>query len=153
LEEEQSEQILDEMEPQEKEDVEELLEFSENTAGGLMDTGFLALPQDATVAEAMEALKKSEEIIEDLHYLFLVDDENHLRATVPLAKLFFAPGDAPLKEFASERLLSIQANLKQNRVAEFFDKYNLLALPVVNEEEELLGVITVDDVVALLRQS
>lgn len=153
LEEEQSEQILDEMEPQEKEDVEELLEFSENTAGGLMDTGFLALPQDATVAEAMEALKKSEEIIEDLHYLFLVDDENHLRATVPLAKLFFASGDAPLKEFASERLLSIQANLKQNRVAEFFDKYNLLALPVVNEEEELLGVITVDDVVALLRQS
>jgi CBS domain-containing protein len=152
LEDEQSEQILDEMEPEEKEDVEELLEFGENTAGGLMDTGFLSLPEDATVAQAMEALKNSEEIIENLHYLFLVDAENHLRATVPLAKLFFAPGDAPLKEFASERLLSIQADLKQNRVAEFFDKYNLLALPVVNEEDELLGVITVDDVVALLRQ-
>ena len=75
-----------------------------------------------------------------------------LKATVPLAKLFFAPGDAPLKEFASERLLSVRANFKQNRVAEFFDKYNLLALPVVDEKEELLGVITVDDVVALLRQ-
>ena len=152
LEDEQSEQILEEMEPEEKEDVEELLEFGENTAGGLMDTGFLALPEDATVAQAMDALKKSEETIEDLHYLFLVDGENHLRATVPLAKLFFAPGDAPLKEFASERLLSVHANFKQDRVAEFFDKYNLLALPVVNEKEELLGVITVDDVVALLRQ-
>ena len=151
LEDEQSEQILDEMEPEEKEDVEELLEFQENTAGGLMDTGYLSLPEDATVAQALEALKALE-TIEDLHYLFLVDGENRLKATVPLAKLFFAPGDAPLKDFASERLLSVQADFKQDRVAEFFDKYNLLALPVVNEEEELLGVITVDDVVALLRQ-
>jgi Mg/Co/Ni transporter MgtE len=151
LEDEQSEQILDEMEPEEKEDVEELLEFQENTAGGLMDTGYLSLPEDATVAQALEALKALE-TIEDLHYLFLVDGENRLKATVPLAKLFFAPGDAPLKAFASERLLSVQADFKQDRVAEFFDKYNLLALPVVNEEEELLGVITVDDVVALLRQ-
>ncbi len=153
LEDEQSEQILEEMEPEEKEEVEELLEFGDNTAGGLMDTGFLALPEEANVAQAMEALKNSEEAIEDLHYLFLVDAENHLRATVPLAKLFFAPGDALLKEFASERLLSIPANQKQDRVAEIFDKYNLLALPVVDENEELLGVITVDDVVALLRQS
>jgi Mg/Co/Ni transporter MgtE len=153
LEDEQSEQILEEMEPEEKEEVEELLEFGENTAGGLMDTGFLALPEEANVAQAMEALKNSEEAIEDLHYLFLVDAENRLRATVPLAKLFFAPGDALLKEFASERLLSIPANQKQDRVAEIFDKYNLLALPVVDEKEELLGVITVDDVVALLRQS
>lgn len=153
LEDEQSEQILEEMEPEEKEDVEELLEFRDNTAGGLMDTGFLALPEDADVAQAMEALRNSEEKIEDLHYLFLVDAENHLRATVPLAKLFFAPGDAPLREFASERLLSIPAAQKRERVAEIFDKYNLLALPVVDENEELLGVITVDDVVALLRQS
>jgi CBS domain-containing protein/sporulation protein YlmC with PRC-barrel domain len=153
LEDEQSEQILDEMEPAGKEDVEELLEFRENTAGGLMDTGFLALPEDATVAQALEALRKSEETIENLHNVFLVDGENRLRATVPLAKLFFAAGDAPLKEFASERLLSIQPDQKQNRVAEVFDKYNLLALPVVDEKEELIGVITVDDVVALLRQS
>ena len=152
LEDEQSEQILEEMEPEEKEDVEELLEFKDNTAGGLMDTGFLALPEEATVADALNALKSNEESIEDLHYLFLVDQQNHLKATVPLAKLFFAPGDSPLKEFASERLLSIPANQKQDRVAEMFDKYNLLALPVVDENEELLGVITVDDVVALLRQ-
>ncbi len=124
LEDEQSEQILEEMEPEEKEEVEELLEFGENTAGGLMDTGILALPEEANVAQAIEALK-AQETIEDLHYLFLVDAENHLRATVPLAKLFFAPGDAPLKEFASERLLSMPADQKQDRVAEIFDKYNL----------------------------
>ena len=129
LEEEQSEQILEEMEPEEKEDVEELLEFGEHTAGGLMDTGFLSLPENATVAQALDALK-AQDTIEDLHYLFLVDDQNHLRATVPLAKLFFAPGDALLKNFASERLLSVEADFKQDRVAELFDKYNLLALAI-----------------------
>jgi Mg/Co/Ni transporter MgtE len=152
LEEEQSEEILEKMEPEEKEDVEELLEFGEHTAGGLMDTGFLALPEEATVAQALEALK-AQETLEDLHNLFLVDEQNHLKATVPVAKLFFAPGDAPLKSFANERLLTVKADSKQDRVAEVFDKYNLLALPVVDDKDELLGVITVDDVVALLRQS
>ena len=151
--EEQSEQILEEMEQADKEEVEELLEFRDDTAGGLMDPGFIALPEASTVAQAMEELKKNEEPIENLHDIFLVDNENRLRATVPLAKLLFAAGDTPLKEFAIDPLLSIQPDEKQDRVAEVFDKYNLLTLPVISETEELLGVITVDDVVALLRQS
>lgn len=152
LEDEQSEQILEEMEPEGKEDVEELREFRDDTAGGLMDTGFLALPESATVGSAIEELKKNEEMIEDLHNIFLVDPHNRLRATVPVAKLFFAAGDTPLQEFAIDPLLSIRPDEKQDRVAEMFDKYNLLTLPVIDEKEELIGVITVDDVVALLRQ-
>ncbi len=152
LEEEQSEQILEEMQPQEKEEVEELLDFGEDTAGGLMDPGFLSLPEDATVVQAMEELKKNEEILEDLHGIFLVDHENRLRYTVPLAKLFFASGDTPLKELAADLLLFVPAGEKQNRIAEMFDKYNLLSLPVVDRHERLIGVITVDDIVALLRQ-
>ena len=139
--------ILEEMEPSEAADV--LNELEEEQSEQI--PGFLSLPEEATVAQALDALR-AQETIEDLHYLFLVDGDNHLKATVPLAKLFFAPGDEPLKGFASERLLSVKANFKQDRVAEVFDKYNLLALPVVNDEDELLGVITVDDVVALLRQ-
>jgi magnesium transporter len=150
--EEQSEQILEEMEQADKEEVEELLEFRDDTAGGLMDPGFIALPEASTVAQAMEELKKHEEPLENLHDIFLVDDENRLRATVPLAKLLFAAGDTPLKEFAIDPLLSVQPDEKQDRVAEVFDKYNLLTLPVVSDTKELLGVITVDDVVALLRQ-
>ncbi|HMF75799.1 MAG TPA: CBS domain-containing protein [Bryobacteraceae bacterium] len=152
LEEEQSEQILHEMEPEGKEEVEELLDFKDNTAGGLMDTGFLSLPENATVADAMAELKRNEEKIEELHNIFLVDKHNRLRANVPVAKLFFAGGDAPLQEFAMDPLISIQSDEKQDRVAEVFDKYNLLALPVLAENEELIGVITVDDIVALLRQ-
>jgi magnesium transporter len=152
LEEERSEEILEEMQPEEKEEVEDLLEFSENTAGGLMDTGYLALPEEATVALAMEELRKNEEILEDLHSIFLVDEENRLRYAVPLAKLIFAAGGTLLKELATDPLLYVDSGEKQNRVAEMFDKYNLLSLPVVDEEQRLIGVITVDDVVALLRQ-
>lgn len=153
LEEDRSEQILDEMEPEDKEEVEELLEFRDNTAGGLMDPGFLSLPEHATVADAMTELKKNEEILEDLHTLFLVDRDNRLCYSVPLAKLFFATGETRLAELASDPLLSVASYEKQDRVAEMFDKYNLLTLPVVDDEQQLIGVITVDDVVALLRQS
>ena len=153
LEEDRSEQILDEMEPEDKEDLEELLEFRDDTAGGIMDTGFLSLREDATVADAMAELKKNEEVLEDLHTLFLVDGENRLRYSVPLAKLFFVAGETRLDELAADPLLYVSVGEKQDRVAEMFDKYNLLTLPVVDDEEQLIGVITVDDVVALLRQS
>ncbi len=152
LEEERSEEILDEMEDEDKEEVEELRDFPDDSAGGLMDTGYLALPVDATVEHAMAELRNNEETLERLHTLFLVDSEHHLRYSVPLAKLFFAVGDMPLKDLASDPLLFVSSEEKLDRISEMFDKYNLLALPVVDERGELLGVITVDDVVALLRQ-
>ncbi|HZS53934.1 MAG TPA: CBS domain-containing protein [Bryobacteraceae bacterium] len=151
--EERSEEILEEMEPEEKEEVEELLEFRDDSAGGLMDTGYLSLPQDATVEDAMAELKKNEDILENLHTIFLTDEEDHLAFSVPLAKLFFASGDTPLKELASDTLLYVHVRDRQDRIAEMFDKYNLLTLPVLDEHNKLVGVITVDDVVALLRHN
>ncbi len=151
LEDERSEQILHEMQPEEKEEVEELLEFREDTAGGLMDPGYLALPENATVADAMEALKKNEETVEDFHTLFLLDRDGRLRFTVSLPRLFFASADTPLRDLAAEPLLFVYVDETQDRITELFDKYNLLTLPVVDAEQRLLGVITVDDVVAVLR--
>src|SRR5579883_1952350 len=151
LEERKSEQILEEMQPEEKEEVEELLEFREDSAGGLMDPGFLALPEEATVADAIAELKRHEEIAEKLNTLFLVDRDGKLCYSVPLAKLFFAAGTVPLKELASDQLVAVHAGENQDRVAEMFDKYNLLSLPVVDDQGRLIGVITVDDIVALLR--
>lgn len=152
LEEERSEEILDEMEQEDKEEVQELLDFRDDTAGGLMDTGYLALPVEATVEQARQELRKDEEVLEDLHTIFLTDAGNRLRYSVPLAKIFFAAGDTPLKELAADPLLSVASDEKLDRIAEMFDKYNLLALPVVDDHQALIGVITVDDVVALLRQ-
>ncbi len=92
------------------------------------------------------------ESVEYFHNIFLVDEQDHLKCTVPIARLFFAPGSAPLKEYASDPLLCVSLEEKQDRVAEMFDRYNLLALPVVDRDQHVIGVITVDDVVALLRQ-
>ena len=152
LEEQTSEDILEEMAPQPKTEVEELLEFPEHSAGGLMNTEFVALQENATVAEAMEALKPHEEILETLNTLFLVDPEGRLTAAVPLARLFIAVGATPLKELASEPLLQVDVEEKQDRITEIFDKYNLLALPVVDESGKLAGAITADEVISLLRQ-
>jgi magnesium transporter len=152
LEESQSEQILEEMEPEEKEDVEEMLEFRDNTAGGLMDTGFFSLAETATVADAIAGIKEADLVLEDLYSLFLVNEQNQLVGSIPLAKLFFASGDTPLTDLAADPLLFVEPDEKEDRVAEVFDKYNLLALPVIDEQRELIGVIKVDDVVTLLRQ-
>ncbi len=152
LEEGRSEEILDEMEPSDKEDLEELLDFRDDRAGGLMDNDFVSLLETATVAEGIAELRKSEEAIEDVHSLFLVDQEDRLLYTVPISKLFFAPGDMPLRELASDPLVFVSSDDRQDRIAELFDKYNLLALPVIDEDERLIGVITVDEVVSVLRQ-
>jgi Mg/Co/Ni transporter MgtE len=153
LPEERSEELLDEMEQADKEEVEELLEFREDTAGGLMNTEFLALPEEATVADATAALRENEENLDSIYSLFLVDRDERLTAAVPLTRLFLAAGDSALRSLASEPLLSVELRERQNRVAEVFDKYNLLALPVVDDDNRLVGVISVDDVVSVLRNT
>lgn len=153
LEVERSEEILDEMQPEDKEEVQELLDFRDDTAGGIMDTGYLSLNENATSAEAMLELRRDQERLENLHTIFLVDSEHRLRYSVPLAKLLFADRDTPLKNLASDPPLYVHVSEKQDRIAEMFDKYNLLTLPVIDEYERLIGVITVDDVVALLRKT
>jgi sporulation protein YlmC with PRC-barrel domain len=152
LEEEVSEEILEEMDTTDKSEVEELLEFREDTAGGMMNTEFVSLHQNASVADAMAALKGNEDLLEGLNTLFLVDEDEKLTATVPLARLFLAAGGARLEELASDTLIQVPVNEKQDRVTELFDKYNLLTLPVVDEDGKLAGVITADDIISVLRQ-
>ena len=152
LEEEKSEDILEEMESEDKTDVEELLEFEEDTAGGMMNTEYVALPESATVADALGALKDNEVLLETLNTLFLIDSEERLTASVPLARLFVASGSELLKDLASETLIQATVEEHQDQVLELFDKYNLLTLPVVDDAGRLAGVITADDVISVLRQ-
>lgn len=148
-----SEEILHEMEPEDKQELEELLEFRDDRAGGLMNTEFIALPEGATVADAVVALRENEENLDNIYTVFLVDQDEHLSAAVPLTRLFLASGDSSLLDLAAQPLLSVNAEERQDRIAEVFDKYNLLALPVVDDDRKLLGVISVDDVVSVLRNS
>lgn len=150
--EERSEEILHEMELEDKQEVEELLEFREDRAGGLMRTDYIALPENANVADAMVSLRQNEETLDDIYTLFLVDSSDRLMAAVPLTRLFLAAGESLLKDMAAEPLVSVNVHERHDRIAELFDKYNLLALPVVDEHEKLVGVISVDDIVSVLRQ-
>jgi len=152
LEEETSEEILEEMETEPKTEVRELLEFEEDTAGGLMNTEYVHLHENATVADAVAALKGNEELLESLNTLFLIDAGGGLVGAVPLARLFVSSGPALLKGLSSEPLIKVPVEETQKRVIELFDKYNLLTLPVVDEEGRLAGVITADDIISALRQ-
>jgi Mg/Co/Ni transporter MgtE len=117
----------------------------------MMNTEYVALPESATVADALSALKTNEELLENLNTLFLIDAQERLKGTVPLARLFLHEGATPLASLAAETLLSVPVDEKQDRITEMFDKYNLLTLPVL-DGERLAGVITADDIISVLRQ-
>ena len=150
--EETSEEILEEMEHAPKTEVRELLEFEEDTAGGMMNTEFVSLHENATVADALRTLRQNEDLLESLNTMFLVDGEDRLKAAIPVARMFLHEGVTPLSSLASDNLVEVKVTEKQDHVTEIFDKYNLLTLPVVDENGKLAGVITADDVITVLRQ-
>jgi magnesium transporter len=146
-----TEQILVEMEPEASQEVVELLEHREETAAGRMTTEFLALPVSATVENAIGVLREFEGGVETVGTIYLVDSRGTLAGAVPLAKLVLAPPNTPLLSLTSEPLISTHEAASDNEVAELFDKYNLITLPVIDEHNKLLGVITSDDVITMLR--
>lgn len=152
LEDETSEEILEEMDSADKTEVQELLEFEEDTAGGMMNTEYVVLHENASVLDALSALRGNEELLDGLNMLFLVDPDGRLTAAIPLARLFVASGGAKLKDLGIDTLIQVTVDEKQDRVTELFDKYNLLTLPVVDDEGKLAGVITADDIISVLRQ-
>jgi Mg/Co/Ni transporter MgtE len=152
LEDETSEEILEEMEADPGEDVRELLEHEEDTAGRMMNTEFVALPTHATVADAVAALRQNEDLLESINALFLIDADEKLTGMVPLARLFIAAGDTRLTDLATPTLIHAAVDLKQDRLTELFDKYNILTLPVVDADGRLAGVVTADDIISVLRE-
>jgi flagellar motor switch protein FliG len=152
LEEETSQEIMEEMDPESKTEVRELIEYEEDTAGGMMNTEYVSLSESVTVGGAMQELRANEELLDNLTTIFLTDAHDRLIASVPLARLFLAPESTPLKDLAGDSLITVGAEERQDRVTEIFDKYNLLALPVVDSEARMEGVITADDIISVLRQ-
>jgi Mg/Co/Ni transporter MgtE len=116
-----------------------------------MNTEYLALDSGATVNDAIEAMRNYEGGVETIHTIYLVDGQGKLVGAVPLAKLVLAHSDEKLAVLTTEPLISCDAGAKEKEVAELFDKYNLVTLPVVDDAGVLTGVITSDDVISLLR--
>ena len=146
-----TEEFLEEMEPEERQDVAELLTFKENTAAGRMTTEFVAVPPNATVADAILRLRTFAGETDVINTIFLVQGGGKLVGAVPLVSLVLSPAEARMSTLAPEHVISCRADAKDKEVAELFDKYNLMSLPVVDEEGHMSGVVTADDVISVLR--
>ncbi len=151
LNEEHTEQILVQMEPEERQEVIDLLEHKEKTAAGRMTTDFLALPEWATVEDAVDSMREFEGGVEAVSTIYLVDREGKLVGDVPLPKIALAEPRTPMQSLTQVPLVRVYEDVGDNAVAELFDKYNLLMLPVVDKQDKLMGVITADKVINMLR--
>src|SRR6476620_6588443 len=131
-------------------DVGELLEYKEQTAGRIMNPKVFALAEDMTAGESIVALQGSRDV-EVVFYLYVIDVRRHLVGVVSLRRLLLVAPDTPLKRIMTTDLISVRADMDQEEVARLVASYNLLAIPVVDEENKLVGVITVDDVIDVIK--
>lgn len=153
LSEEQAERILDLMEPEEAEDVRELLRYDEDTAGGLMTTDFIALPEEMTAAEAIDELRSlAPDDTETVYYVYVTDADGRLRGVLSLRDLLTSAEDLPIGAIMNEDVFTALVHDDQETVARLFTRYHLLALPVVDDDGVLRGIVTVDDVLDVLHE-
>src|SRR6187431_1806336 len=150
LPEELSAAVLDLMRPKESGVVENLLEYDEQTAGRIMNPHVFAVNEDMTVGEAITELQTNRDV-EMVFYLYVVDSRRHLVGVVSLRRLLLVPPGTPLKRIMTTDLISARVDMDQEEVARLVASYNLLAIPVVDEENKLVGVITVDDVIDVIK--
>ena len=142
--------VLDLMRPKESGVVENLLEYPERTAGRIMNPHVFALNEDVTVGEAITELQNNRDV-EMVFYLYVVDDRHHLVGITSLRRLLLVSPATPLKRIMTTDLISARVDTDQEEVARQVASYNLLAIPVVDEENKLVGVITVDDVIDVIK--
>src|SRR3970040_889313 len=131
-------------------EVGELLEYAEQTAGRIMNPKVFALSEDMTAGEAITAVQTSRDV-EVVFYLYIIDVRRHLVGGAPLRRLLLAPPSTPLKRIMTTDVISVRTETDQEEVARQVASYNLLAIPVVDEETKLAGVITVDDVIDVIK--
>jgi magnesium transporter len=143
-----SKEVMDEMEHREATEVEALMKFDENTAGGMMNTEMVVVGEDATRGEVVDFIRFNEISPDQLDNVVLINRDSALAGTVPIARLLLARSEQRLDEIKFEPLVSVRADTDQKEVFELFDKYNLRSLAVVDAASRPIGAITVDDIVS-----
>lgn len=150
LSEERRVELVDLMQKEEAEDVEELLTYPEDAAGGIMTTDFVALTADLTAAQAIDRLRELQPDPELAYYLYVVDAQGRLDGVISLRDLVVAQPTKTLAEVMDPHVLKVEATTPKEDVAALIAKYDLLALPVIDARNKLLGTVTVDDVVEIM---
>ena len=140
------EAMLQEMEPEERQDVRELLAYDEDTAGGLMTNDYLEIRQEMSAEQVIEVLRREVPDTETIYYLYVTDDDGHLAGILSLRALIVAQPGTTVADIMQKRTVSVFVDDPKGKVAEIIGKYSYLALPVVDHEGVLQGIVTVDDV-------
>jgi magnesium transporter len=138
-------ELLELMEDEEAEDVRKLLTFPEDTAGGIMNTEYFIVPSNFTAAQVMNQLREVAPEAETIYYIYVGDEEEHLQGVFSLRQLVLAQPDALVSEFMEKRVVTVDLTDSQEECAQVVSKYNLLAVPVVDKQKCIHGIVTADD--------
>ncbi len=149
--EEQQKQILSLMNREDSTEVKDVLKYEEGTAGSIMTTEVFFLPENSTVSEAIRQLQEATEA-ETVFYIYVTDKDEHLTGVLSLRHLLTVPGTSTLQSIMTRQTITVNPETDQEEVARLVAAYNLLAVPVVDHDKTLLGIITVDDVIDVIRE-
>ncbi len=148
----QKDQLLSLMEASEAKDVRELLKYGEDTAGGIMTTEYVSLKEEVTAAEALEYLRQVGSEVETVYHIYLINEQAQLTGVISLRELIMAPPEARMEQVMNRRVIYANVWDDQEKVAKMVAKYDFISIPVVNDGNQLLGIVTVDDVLDVLEE-
>ena len=148
----QARAVLDQVPQELSAEMAQLLRYPADTAGGIMQTEHVAVPQGTRVEQAIEIIRSHIDEVSDIHNLLVVDQARHLVGVLPLRKLILARPNELIENLMDRQVISVRVDLDQEQVAQLFKRYDLVSLPVVDADGVLLGRITVDDVVDVLEE-
>ena len=144
------EEIIDSVDDEVSKRLERLLPYPEDTAGGNMALEFVAVKEDSTIKDAIEIIREKRDSVKNIYYLFVVDDLNRLVGVVSLKDLVLGSPEQRINEIMNPEVISVNANRDQEKVYHLFKRYDLVAIPVVDDQNRLIGRITHDDILDVI---
>lgn len=145
-------EVLENIDEEDSEDVKQILSYPEDSAGGLMNTDFLAVNHNATVQDAINEIRANSELIEQIYLLYIIDDDEKLIGTVQLKNLIIADPSSRIKTILDEDLIAVNVLEDQEEVAQIMEKYDLVSIAVLDDQKRLVGRITIDDIVDVIHE-